>query len=69
MPTGTVKWCNATGGYRFIPPENGSKAVFIHVSAVERAGVETLREGERVNFEIQLGRDRRTSADKLSLTE
>ena len=52
MPTGTVKWFNATKGYGFIEPEDGSKDAFVHISAVERAGLGTLREGQRVSFEI-----------------
>ena len=53
MPTGTVKWFNATKGFGFIEPEDGSKDAFVHISAVERAGLGTLREGQRVSFEIR----------------
>ncbi len=52
MTTGTVKWFNATKGFGFIQPEDGSKDVFVHISAVERAGLGTLQEGQRVSFEI-----------------
>jgi cold shock protein len=58
MSIGTVKWFNATKGYGFIQPEDGSKDVFVHISAVERSGIGTLSEGQRVNFESQ--RDQRT---------
>ena len=58
MNTGTVKWFNEQKGYGFIQPDNGSKDVFVHISAVERAGMKTLREGQKVSFEIQT--DRRT---------
>ena len=69
MPTGTVKWFNATKGYGFIEPEDGSKDAFVHISAVERAGLGTLREGQRVNFEIRPGRDGKSSAEELSVVE
>ena len=69
MPTGTVKWFNATKGYGFIEPEDGSKDAFVHVSAVERAGLGTLREGQRVRFEIQPGRDGKSSAEELSVID
>ena len=58
MTIGTVKWFNATKGYGFIQPEDGSKDVFVHISAVERAGLGSLQEGQRVGFEAQ--RDSRT---------
>ena len=69
MPTGTVKWFNATKGFRFIAPDDGSKDVFVHISAVERAGLGTLREEQRVNFELQAGRDGRSSAESLALAD
>ena len=53
MPTGTVKWFDAQKGYGFIRPEDGSPDVFVHVSAVERAGMDTLREGQKVAYEVQ----------------
>jgi len=52
MNTGTVKWFNEQKGYGFIQPENGNKDVFVHISAVERAGLRTLKEGQKVQFEI-----------------
>ena len=60
MPTGTVKWFNVTKGFGFIAPEDGSKDVFVHISAVERAGLGTLREAQRINYEVRPGRDGRT---------
>ena len=52
MPTGTVKWFNSTKGYGFIAPDNGGKDVFVHISAVEKAGLSSLNEGQRVSFEL-----------------
>ena len=52
MPTGTVKWFNPAKGFGFIQPEDGSKDVFVHISAVERAGLDSLAEGQRVSFEV-----------------
>ncbi len=66
MSTGTVKWLNAQKGYGFIQPDDGDKDVFVHISAVERAGLRDLREGQKVSYEI--AQDRRTgksSADQL----
>jgi len=66
MSTGTVKWFNATKGYGFIQPDDGSKDVFVHISAVERAGLSTLNDGQKVSFEITT--DRRSgkqAADQL----
>jgi CspA family cold shock protein len=65
MPVGTVKWFNPTKGYGFIQPEQGGKDVFVHISAVERAGLDTLQEGQRVEYQVVPGRDGRTSADQL----
>jgi CspA family cold shock protein len=68
MPTGTVKWFNTQKGYGFIQPENGTKDVFVHISAVERAGMDSLAEGQKVNYEI--ARDRgKESAANLSLAQ
>jgi CspA family cold shock protein len=65
MPAGTVKWFNPVKGYGFIEPEEGGKDVFVHISAVQRAGMETLREGQKIQFEVVPGRDGKTSADNL----
>ena len=66
MPTGTVKWFNATKGYGFIQPEDGSPDVFVHVSAVERAGMDALQEGQRVSYELQRDPKRgKSSAENL----
>lgn len=53
MATGTVKWFNPTKGYGFIEPEDGGKDVFVHISAVEKAGLKSLNEGEKVEYEVQ----------------
>jgi CspA family cold shock protein len=58
MATGTVKWFNATKGYGFIQPSDGSRDVFVHISAVERAGLRTLVEGQRVTYDIATERGR-----------
>jgi CspA family cold shock protein len=65
MTTGTVKWFNATKGYGFIQPEDGSKDAFVHISAVERAGLKSLREGQKVSYELQSGKNGKTSAENL----
>lgn len=67
MPTGTVKWFNASKGYGFIAPDDGGKDVFVHISAVERAGLTSLSDNQKVSFELQSGRDGRSSADDLKL--
>ena len=67
MATGTVKWFNTTKGYGFIAPEGGSKDVFVHISAVERSGLTGLKDGAKVSYELQSGRDGRESAIELSL--
>jgi cold shock protein len=65
MATGTVKWFNGTKGYGFIQPDDGSKDVFVHVSAVERAGLSDLREGQKVEFDLERGQQGKTSAVNL----
>src|SRR5215211_6015529 len=66
MPTGTVKWFNATKGYGFIQPEDGTPDVFVHASAVERAGMDTLREGQKVRYEMQTNpKNGKSSAEDL----
>jgi len=66
MATGTVKWFNATKGFGFIQPDDGSKDVFLHVSAVERAGLQSPQDGQKVSYDPESGRDGRTSAGNLS---
>lgn len=65
MATGTVKWFNATKGYGFIAPDDGGKDVFLHVSALERAGLRSVQEGQKLSFEMARGRDGRTSAENV----
>ncbi len=65
MTVGTVKWFNPTKGFGFIQPDDGSKDVFVHISAVERAGMGTLQEGQKVSFELAKGKDGKVSADNL----
>ena len=67
MATGTVKWFNTTKGFGFIQPEQGSRDVFLHISAVERAGINRLDDGQAVTFDIETGRDGRESANNLAL--
>jgi CspA family cold shock protein len=69
MPTGTVKWFNPTKGYGFIEPDDGSKDAFVHISAVERAGLSGLNEGQKVSFELQEGRNGKQSAENLSVVD
>jgi CspA family cold shock protein len=69
MPTGTVKWFNPTKGFGFIEPEDGSKDAFVHISAVERAGLSTLSEGQKVSYELQVGQNGKSSAENLSVVE
>jgi CspA family cold shock protein len=65
MPTGTVKWFNTTKGYGFIAPDNGGKDIFVHISAVERAGMTGLADNQKVSYELIEGRDGRQSAGEL----
>jgi len=65
MPIGTVKFFNIDKGYGFIAPEDGGKDSFVHISAVQAAGMETLREDQRVSYEVETGRDGRQSAVNL----
>ncbi|MGI4776111.1 MAG: cold-shock protein [Janthinobacterium lividum] len=67
MTTGKVKWFNPTKGFGFIEPENGGSDVFVHISALEQAGMRTLNEGQRVSFELENGRDNKVSAVNLKL--
>ena len=66
MPTGNVKWFNPAKGYGFIQPQGGGRDVFVHISAVERAGLSTLNEGQVVQYEIVSNRDKE-SADNLKV--
>jgi CspA family cold shock protein len=65
VATGTVKWFNPTKGYGFIQPDDGSNDAFVHISAVERAGLQSLREGQKVEFELVPGRNGKSSAENL----
>ena len=67
--TGTVKWFNSAKGFGFIEPEDGSKDAFVHISAVERAGISSLDEGQKVEYEVQPGRDGKSSAENLKLVD
>ena len=69
MPTGTVKWFNPTKGFGFITPDDGSKDAFVHISAVERAGLTSLLEGQKVQYELEPGRDGRMAAANLVLVD
>lgn len=65
MATGTVKWFNAQKGFGFIQPDDGSKDVFVHISAVERANLGGLNEGQKISFEVQRGQQGKMSAENL----
>ena len=67
MATGKVKWFNAQKGYGFIQPDDGGKDVFVHISAVERAGLTGLNDNQKIEYELQSGRDGRASASDLKL--
>jgi CspA family cold shock protein len=69
MIKGTVKWFKPTKGYGFICPDDGAKDAFVHISAVERAGLSTLNEGQRVVYELQTGRNGKQSAENLKLSD
>ena len=67
MSSGTVKWFNGQKGYGFIQPDDGSNDVFVHISALERAGLRGLNEGQKVTFDIERGREGKTSAINLQV--
>lgn len=67
MIEGTVKFFNTTKGFGFIQPTDGTKDAFVHISAVERSGLTTLSEGQKVRYELETGRDGKVSATKLSV--
>ncbi len=69
MATGTVKCFNPAKGFAFIVPEDGSKDAFVHISAVERAGLSSLSEGQKVSYELQQGQNGKSSAENLSVIE
>ena len=69
MTIGTVKWFNSAKGFGFIEPEDGSKDAFVHISAMERAGISSLNEGQKVEYELQPGRDGKSSAENLKLVD
>ncbi len=69
MATGTVKWFNPTKGFGFIEPEDGSSDAFVHISAVERAGLGSLNEGQKVSYELQAGQNGKASAEDLKIVD
>ena len=69
MTVGTVKWFNAAKGYGFIEPNDGSKDAFVHISAVERAGLTTLNEGQKIEYEVVPGQNGKVSAENLKITD
>lgn len=69
MATGTVKWFNPTKGFGFIEPSDGSSDAFVHISAVERAGLRTLTEGQKVSYDLQPGQNGKSAAENLSIVD
>lgn len=67
MAQGTVKWFNSQKGFGFIQPDGGGNDVFVHISAVERAGLSQLNEGQKVSFEVETGRNGKASAENLKV--
>lgn len=65
MSTGTVKWFNSTKGYGFIQPDDGGQDVFVHISAVERAGLSTINEGQKLSYDLERGNNGKTAATNL----
>jgi CspA family cold shock protein len=68
LSNGTVKWFNSQKGYGFIQPDDGQKDVFVHISALERAGISNLQEGQKLSFDLERGQQGKTSAVNLQLT-
>ena len=69
MVDGTVKWFNATKGFGFIEPENGGKDAFVHISAVEKAGIGSLNDGQKVTYELVAGRDGKEDAENIQIRD
>ena len=69
MATGTVKWFNPNKGYGFIQPDDGSQDALVHISAVERSGLSSLQEGQKVEYELAPGRDGKSAAENLVVVE
>ncbi len=69
MATGNVKWFNSAKGFGFIEPEDGSNDVFVHISAVERAGLSSLNDGQKVSYELEAGKNGKSSAEDLKIVE
>lgn len=69
MATGTVKWFNPTKGFGFIEPSEGGTDAFVHITAVQRAGLDSLAEGQKVEFELQRGRNGKSSAEDLKIID
>ena len=67
MATGTVKWFNTQKGFGFIAPEEGGKDVFVHIRALQRSGLESLNENQKVTFDVAAGRDGREAAENVAL--
>ena len=67
MSNGTVKWFNATKGYGFIQPEDGAQDVFVHISALQNSGISDLQDGQKVSYELETGKNGKSSAVNLSL--
>ena len=69
MTIGTVKWYNSAKGFGFIQPDDGSSDAFVHMSAIERAGLSSLDEGQKVSYELQKGQNGKSSAENLSIVD
>jgi len=69
MHTGTIKWFNMAKGFGFICPDDGTKDVFVHISAVQKAGIRSLKDGQQIQYDLVPGRDGRTAAENLRLAQ